>query len=210
MLNYIRTLVVNLESARSPINCELVLIEVLLDGTNTVVKILLMFRQSEWITLASYICKICTIPTSSADLSICTPFSKRTFANKWIKLHGYLYISPILINHFIASFFYIFCKIIFRYFRSLMFILGVHFVYHMHFKIDWKSFSTTVLPILSKNHPEIQCFLRFNKTSLDSFVVLLSSTPSNHLTLYIDCYMKKPSISRNSTCEKIGHTSNWS
>ena len=47
MLNDIRTLVVNLESARSPINCELVLIEVLLDGTNTVVKILLMFRQSE-------------------------------------------------------------------------------------------------------------------------------------------------------------------
>ena len=54
MLNYIRTLVVNLESARSPINCELILTEVLLDGTNTVVRILLMFRQNEWITLASY------------------------------------------------------------------------------------------------------------------------------------------------------------
>ena len=47
MLNDIRTLVVNLESARSPIDFELVLIEVLLDGTNTVVKHLLMFRQSE-------------------------------------------------------------------------------------------------------------------------------------------------------------------
>ena len=166
------------------------------------VQVNVFFHSKSIISIFSYICKICTIPTSSAHLSICTPFSKRTFANKWIKLHGYLYISPILINHFIASFFYIFCKIIFRYFRSLMFILGVHFVHHMHFKIDRRSFSTTVLPILSKNHSEIQCFLRFNKTSLDSFVVLLSSTPSNHLTLYIDCYMKKPSISRNSTCQK--------
>ena len=47
MLNDIRTLVVNLESARSPIDFELVLIEVLLDGTDTVVRILLMYRQRE-------------------------------------------------------------------------------------------------------------------------------------------------------------------
>ena len=47
MLNDIRTLVVNLESARSPIDFELVLIEVLLDDTNTVVRISVMYRQSE-------------------------------------------------------------------------------------------------------------------------------------------------------------------
>ena len=47
MLNDIRIVVVNVECARFSIDFELVALEVLLDGSSAVVKILLMFRQSE-------------------------------------------------------------------------------------------------------------------------------------------------------------------